>query len=198
MDNAPDPPFDPYRKWLGIPPEEQPPNHYRLLGLKVFESDPEVIAHAADARMTHLKTFQSGPYSSLSQKMLNEIAAAQLCLLSPEKRAAYDEELQQRLDAIPFAVSTPLQPLAEPPMSPPEPPPQPPPVPPPAAEPPPPPSPSVSAGAPVVSSPAYSYLSSRKQRRTSVQLVIAAIVLVVVVAGAAIYFWLPELVGTNP
>ncbi len=28
MANAP---FDAYRKWLGIPPEEQPPHHYRLL-----------------------------------------------------------------------------------------------------------------------------------------------------------------------
>lgn len=24
-------PFDPYHKWLGIPPKDQPPNHYRLL-----------------------------------------------------------------------------------------------------------------------------------------------------------------------
>ena len=26
--------FDPYHIWLGIPPEEQPPNHYRLLGCR--------------------------------------------------------------------------------------------------------------------------------------------------------------------
>jgi hypothetical protein len=25
--------FDPYHVWLGIPPHEQPPNHYRLLGI---------------------------------------------------------------------------------------------------------------------------------------------------------------------
>ena len=37
------PNFDPYHKWLGIPPKDQPPNHYRLLGLSLFESDPEVI-----------------------------------------------------------------------------------------------------------------------------------------------------------
>lgn len=24
-------PFDPYHRWLGIPPSEQPANHYRLL-----------------------------------------------------------------------------------------------------------------------------------------------------------------------
>ena len=31
--------FDPYHKWLGIPPQDQPPNHYRLLGVELFETD---------------------------------------------------------------------------------------------------------------------------------------------------------------
>ena len=35
------PEFDPDHKWLGIPPKDQPPNHYRLLGLDLFESDQE-------------------------------------------------------------------------------------------------------------------------------------------------------------
>ena len=68
--------FDPYYKWLGIPPEEQPPNHYRLLGLRLFESDPEVIESASDQRMAHLRTYQTGQYSALSQKLLNEVAGA--------------------------------------------------------------------------------------------------------------------------
>ena len=53
--------FDVYHKWLGIPPHEQPPTHYRLLGLAAFESDPDVIGHAADARMAHLKRLPGGP-----------------------------------------------------------------------------------------------------------------------------------------
>lgn len=89
--------FDPYRKWLGIPPEEQPPHHYRLLGLVPFESDPEVIATAADGRMALLKQFQNGPYSAQSQELLNQVAAARLCLLNPEKRAAYDAQLRKKL-----------------------------------------------------------------------------------------------------
>ncbi len=89
--------FDPYRKWLGIPPEEQPPHHYRLLGLVPFESDTEVIATAADGRMALLKQFQNGPFSAYSQQLLNEVAAARLCLLNPEKRAAYDAELRRTL-----------------------------------------------------------------------------------------------------
>src|SRR5437016_4429115 len=38
--------FDAYRKWLGIPPEDQPPHHYRLLGIAPFEDDPDVIQNA--------------------------------------------------------------------------------------------------------------------------------------------------------
>ena len=32
--------FDAYHEWLGIPPKDQPPNHYRLLGIELFESQP--------------------------------------------------------------------------------------------------------------------------------------------------------------
>ncbi len=41
--------FDPYHEWLGILPQEQPPNYYRLLGVAPFEADPDVIRAAADA-----------------------------------------------------------------------------------------------------------------------------------------------------
>ncbi len=90
-------PFDPYHRWLGIPPEEQPPHHYRLLGIALFEDQPEVIEHAADRQMAHLRTFQVGPHAGLSQKLLNEVATAKLCLLKAEKKAAYDGFLRNRL-----------------------------------------------------------------------------------------------------
>ena len=38
--------FDPYRKWLGIPPKDQPPHYYRLLNIEPLEDDSEVIANA--------------------------------------------------------------------------------------------------------------------------------------------------------
>lgn len=88
--------FDPYHLWLGIPPEEQPPNHYRLLGIAPLEKNADVIATAADRQMSHLRTFQSGMYSALSQDLLNEVAAARLCLLDPVKKAAYDTQLRQQ------------------------------------------------------------------------------------------------------
>jgi hypothetical protein len=89
--------FDPYYKWLGIRPDEQPPDHYRLLGISKAECDPDVISSAADQRMAHVRTFQAGPHGALSQKILNEIAAARVCLLNPEKKAAYDNELSRAI-----------------------------------------------------------------------------------------------------
>jgi hypothetical protein len=68
--------FDGYYKWLGIPPPEQPPNCYCLLGIPLFTSDADVITGAADRQMAHVRLFQTGPYAALSQKILNEIAAA--------------------------------------------------------------------------------------------------------------------------
>ncbi len=92
-------PFDPYRKWLGIPLKDQPPNHYRLLGIAHFEDDPDVIENAATRQMVHVRTFQSGKHSALSQKILNELAAAKLCLLQAEKKAPYDDKLRVKLAA---------------------------------------------------------------------------------------------------
>ena len=85
--------FDPYFKWLAIPAREQPPNHYRLLGLPLYASDPEVIQNATDQRMAHLRTMQIGPRGPLAEKLLNEISAARLCLLNPTQRALYDAKL---------------------------------------------------------------------------------------------------------
>jgi formylglycine-generating enzyme required for sulfatase activity len=91
--------FDAYHEWLGIAPKDQPPNHYRLLGVDLFEAKPETIEHAADRQMAHLRTFQTGRHTALSQRLLNEVAAARLCLLKPAKRAAYDAELRKQLAA---------------------------------------------------------------------------------------------------
>jgi hypothetical protein len=86
--------FDPYHKWLGIPPDEQPANHYRLLGLRIFETDLDVIESAADRQMAHVQTHKTGPHSAMSQKLLNELAAARLCLLDAARKSAYDQTLR--------------------------------------------------------------------------------------------------------
>ncbi|MEX2026734.1 MAG: hypothetical protein WEH44_05525, partial [Pirellulaceae bacterium] len=119
------PEFDPYYTWLGIPPEEQPPHHYRLLGIRALEADRDVITHAMDQRMAHLRTLQSGKHSAHSQRLLNEMSAAAVVLLDPALKAAYDAALEQRMAptaptapsiaAVPPAVPPPLQDVVPPP-----------------------------------------------------------------------------------
>jgi hypothetical protein len=89
--------FDPYYEWLGIPSNEQPPHHYRLLGIVPFEANPRVIENAADQRMGLLRTFQMGQHPALSHRLLNEIASAKVCLLDPVKRSSYDQQLLRQM-----------------------------------------------------------------------------------------------------
>jgi hypothetical protein len=113
------PAFDPYHKWLGIPREQQPPDYYRLLAIQPFESDPDVIQAAADQRMAHLRNYQTGPHSDFSQRLLNEVASARVCLLNEAKKAAYDErlraELQEKLEAAQeeYPLAVPVAPAAD-------------------------------------------------------------------------------------
>lgn len=90
--------FDPYHAWLGIPPEERPPSHYRLLGILPFENDPKVIQAAADERTGYLHAHQGGTHASLALRLLNEVAVARVCLLNPQRKKAYDRGLRQRLE----------------------------------------------------------------------------------------------------
>ena len=79
--------FDPYHKWLAIPPQEQPPHCYRLLGIAEFEEDADVIDAAANQRMSYLQDMATGPHMAESQCLLNEISAARRQLLNPETKA---------------------------------------------------------------------------------------------------------------
>ncbi|GAB4133902.1 MAG: hypothetical protein Kow0040_16850 [Thermogutta sp.] len=109
--------FDPYRKWLGIPPDEQPPHHYRLLGIAPFETDREVIQNAADRQMGHVRRFQAGPYAVACQKLLNELAAARVCLLDPVRKREYDQRLFAEFQAagkeLPYPVAEAWSPEAD-------------------------------------------------------------------------------------
>lgn len=90
-------PLNVYLKWLGIPLHQQPPHSYRLLGIELFESDLDIIAHAADRQMAHIRTLSTGEHAALAQQLLNEIAAARVKLLNPQKKVTYDTLLQADL-----------------------------------------------------------------------------------------------------
>ena len=85
--------MDVYHELLGIPPEEQPPNHYRLLGIAPFESDREVILNATRRQCGFVRTVAL-VYPCESQILLNELTAAKLCLLDPARRKEYNEHLR--------------------------------------------------------------------------------------------------------
>ena len=111
--------FNGYHVWLGIPPSEQPPNHYRLLGIAIFETDLDVIDHAADRQMAHVRTFQSGRNGGLSQQILNELASARVCLLHPQRKAEYDDALRAKLSSTTHVAAVPIGkavPMAQPVM----------------------------------------------------------------------------------
>lgn len=95
--------FDHYHKWLAIPPEHQPPNHYQLLGLQAFESDLDVIEAAADQRMAHIRSYQTGKNGDLAQQLLNELSAARIVLLDDRKRGNYDRQLRHAMPSEPAA-----------------------------------------------------------------------------------------------
>lgn len=91
--------FDPYHRWLGVPPERQPPHHYDLLGIPLWEESQEVIVHAADKAHSYVRNFQLGEHSEAAKGILSELAAARRCLLNPQLRADYDSQLRARVGA---------------------------------------------------------------------------------------------------
>ena len=58
-----------------------------------------MILAAVMRQSAHLKTYQLGPHSALTQKLLNEVSAAKVCLLDPQRKAAYNARLRKELEA---------------------------------------------------------------------------------------------------
>ena len=86
--------FDPYEKWLGIPPHQQPPDHYRLLGLKPFEQDRQEIQRHAEQRLRQVNMYRRGPHVRLCEELIHKINVAKACLLNPSLKPSYDQKLQ--------------------------------------------------------------------------------------------------------
>ncbi len=89
--------FDPYHKWLGIPPAAQPPTHYRILGIDTFEVDPDVIECSAQRQIAHVRSYAVGSRVDISQEILNELATARCVLLDPAAKLQYDGELRRQM-----------------------------------------------------------------------------------------------------
>ena len=87
--------FNPYHKWLGIPPEQQPASYYRLLGIAEYEADLDVIESAAERQMIYLRTFQTGPNYELAERLLTEVSEARVWLLDEQAKEKYDRLLRE-------------------------------------------------------------------------------------------------------
>lgn len=85
--------MDVYHELLGIPPKEQPPNYYRLLGITPYESDREVISNAARRQCGFVRQV-SLVYPNEAEALLNELTEAKLVLLDPNRRKDYDQQLR--------------------------------------------------------------------------------------------------------
>ena len=103
--------FDPYWEWLEIPPEDQPPSYYRLLGIDEFEQDLVAIDSAAKQRTAYLHPMAAGPSRESVQQLLSEVAKARRTLLAADAKSAYDESLR-----VPPVRSTPPPLLQSPPI----------------------------------------------------------------------------------
>ena len=108
-------PFDPYWLWLAIPPAEQPPDHYRLLGLRRFEGGPERIAAAAQSRLEHVRRCDDGDHPESVERVLEHLAAARDTLLNPTLKAQYDYLISVQQPAQAALASRPTPVASQPP-----------------------------------------------------------------------------------
>jgi hypothetical protein len=100
-------PFDPLDTWFDISPDEQPPDHYKLLGIERFETDPQAIADGYEARIQHLDQQLNGLYGADAEQLKVRVGQAYGVLKDGAKRAKYDASLREADEDEPLR----LQPL---------------------------------------------------------------------------------------
>jgi len=91
------PVFDPFRAWLGVPAQVGGLDHYRLLGLRRFESDRDTIQRQVHDRIHRVSRHLDGPAAADCERVLQRIDAARVCLTTPHLKANYDRKLKAEL-----------------------------------------------------------------------------------------------------
>lgn len=90
-------------EWLGTP-EGLIPNHYQLLGISLFESDPTVIRNGFERQYQFVKQ-QGGKYLAVRERLLCKLAAAHVCLSNAAKKQSYDSQLRSAQAVAPAHVA---------------------------------------------------------------------------------------------
>jgi hypothetical protein len=98
--------IDVYKDWLGITEKARPLNHYQLLRLKQFEDDAGKVRDNYRKMNAHVRKYAAGEYGPLSQKLLNELAKAMLCLTDARRKSEYDITLGRTAPAVEGARQT--------------------------------------------------------------------------------------------
>ncbi|OAI38940.1 hypothetical protein AYO40_01505 [Planctomycetaceae bacterium SCGC AG-212-D15] len=87
-------------KWLGLPSESWPPDHYTLLGLSVGEADVRKIEEHVHDRLVRLRQYQLNHPEQVTEAM-NRLAQAFSCLTDPKQKKAYDAAMRPATTAAP-------------------------------------------------------------------------------------------------
>lgn len=99
--------FNPYAEWFGLNPSSKP-TYYELLGVPNFETEPPVIAEAAELRLQLLQAHRGGPHADTADRLSREVTGVMNVLLSPDKRRQYDDQLRQQQPALHAPATTSL------------------------------------------------------------------------------------------
>src|SRR5687768_7675812 len=87
--------LNPYADWLQVAGGNRAPNHYELLGLALFESDPEQIRSRYWDCYEKVRAYEVGNYTERAVALLEELSQAFQCLTDPDGKRQYDERLRQ-------------------------------------------------------------------------------------------------------
>ncbi len=93
-----------YNKILDIREDITSPNHYELLGLALFESNPRKVHRAGLRCLRKLKDWQLHPDPKTAravQEIMNQVGVACTILELPEKKDEYDRQLADKLGIVP-------------------------------------------------------------------------------------------------
>ncbi|MEM6655447.1 MAG: FHA domain-containing protein [Planctomycetota bacterium] len=86
-----------YHLLLSIPPGDRPPTHYQLLGLAPFEANEEVIEIAHRRQCRHVRA-HALRFPDETQRLLNELTEAKVCLCDPARRREYEQQTRDGFD----------------------------------------------------------------------------------------------------
>jgi hypothetical protein len=90
-------PIDVYRDWLKIEATNRPLDFYQILKLSRFEDNIGKIRDNYRKLNQYIRKFATGDYIEESQKLLNEIAKAMLCLTDTARKLEYDISLGRKV-----------------------------------------------------------------------------------------------------